>query len=259
MNIYKVGQGIEWTNPPGTVAGSSLNPTAGCKHHCMWEMPGGAVVSCYAEDLAGRFNNHYPHGFHHHYWHPERLLEPGKKKTPHGIFVGSMADIYGHWVPVEQIEAILKMCRDCPQHTFFTLTKNPGRMQYFDMPENVWAGCSLPGGPLIPVSNAYSAMMVYLQYMHIVEATVRWLSLEPLWFNVGDCLRWWIENGLSLPFEWVVIGAASKGARFYQPLDWWVQGILDVCDEVGIPVFMKHNLDWPERRMEFPDGVRKEV
>lgn len=253
MNIYKNGKGIEWTHVPGTVAGASLNPTAGCFHGCLWEMPDGDVAGCYAEGLASRFGNRYPHGFAHHYWHPDRLLEPAKKKEPHGIFIGSMADVYGHWVEGWQIDAILDMCMEADWHTFLTLTKNPMRMLDFWMSDNVWAGCSLPGGPLLAERNAHNAMMVYLRYMHDLWATVRWFSFEPLWFDVATTLRNWLESGLSLPMEWAVIGAASKGAKLYQPRSEWVQGLLDVCDEHEIPVFMKHNLHWPERRMEFPD------
>ncbi len=54
----------------------------------------------------------------------------------------------------------------------------------------------------------------------------------------------------------MVIGAGSKGAKLYQPKPEWVQGVLDFCDEYHVPVFMKHNLDWPERRMEWPEIVK---
>ncbi len=260
MNIYKPDEngdatGIEWTMLPGTVAGASLNPIAGCYHNCMWEMPGGDVVSCYAEAMADRFKNHYKHGFQHPYWYPERLEEPGKKIDPHGIFLGSMADMFGQWVAAYQIHDVLNMCTDTPQHTYFTLTKNPRRYNDFDLPKNVWAGCSLPGGPLMQNQDAHSAMMVYLRHMLDVKATVRWFSLEPLWFDVAATLRRWIESGLPLPIDWLVIGAASNGQKLYQPKEEWVQGLIYLCAEQGIPIFMKKNLDWWERAQQFPDAA----
>ena len=252
MNIYKNGQGIEWTSIPGVVAGASLNPVAGCFHNCAWRMPGGEMVSCYAEAMADRFNGHYPDGFQHRYWYPERLKEPAKKKKPHGIFLGSMADMFGQWVNGFQIQAVLKMCWNTPQHTYFTLTKNPRRYLDFSLPDNVWAGCSLPGGPLLQQRHADSAMMVYLRYMYDVRATVRWLSLEPLWFDVAATLRRWVESGLHLPCDWMVIGAGSNGNKLYQPKPEWVQALVDFGIEYNIPVFMKKNLNWPERLEQFP-------
>lgn len=66
-----VSRGIEWTN-------WSWNPVAGCFHGCRWKMPNTSnLAKCYAEttaqNIAGQF---YPHGFEHHYWHNEKLLEP---------------------------------------------------------------------------------------------------------------------------------------------------------------------------------------
>lgn len=259
MNIYKPdangnATGIEWTKAPGCVAGATSNPIAGCYHNCLWRMPGGEIVSCYAEGIADRFHSEtvYPDGFQARYWHPERLKEPAKKKAPHGIFLGSMADMFGQWVDAYQINAVLEMCTDTPQHTYFTLTKNPRRYLDFSLPDNVWAGCSLPGGALMQQQHAHNAMMVYLRYMYDVRAKVRWFSFEPLWFDVAATLRRWVESGLSLPMDWMVIGAASNGPKTYQPDPAWVQGLLDFADANNVPVFMKKNLEWNDRRVEFP-------
>ena len=253
MNIYKNGHGIEWTHAPGTVAGASLNPVAGCFHDCSWEMPGGDVVGCYAEAMASRFRNKYADGFQARYWYPERLEEPVKKKEPHGIFLGSMADMFGQWVPAYQIHEVIHVCKDTPQHTYFTLTKNPRRYLDFNLPDNVWAGCSLPGGKRRRKRDPEKEMMQYLSLMQDVRATVRWFSLEPLWFDVTAVLRRWLEEGLSLPMDWVVIGAASNGRKLYQPKQEWVQGLVDLCAKQNIPIFMKKNLDWWERMEQFPD------
>lgn len=260
LNKYKDGHGIEWTkipdvdNPGEFLPGASWNPTNGCLHCCVFNMPDGAMIGCYAGALANRFNGQYPHGFAHHYWHPARLDDPVKEKKPHGIFLGSMADVWGRWVTIDQIDQILKVCRDTQQHTYFTLTKNPRRMLTFNLPENVWAGCSLPGGPLLPRANAYHAMRTYLRYMLDVKATVRWLSLEPLWFDVAEVLRDWVECGFPLPIDWMVIGAGSDGNRLHQPEPEWVQGLIDFCDANDVPVFMKNNLAWTARMMQFPNG-----
>ncbi len=130
---------IEWTD-------FTWNPIAGCFHNCRWTMPDGNEVICYAEAVAERFRSDkaYPQGFAHSYWHPERLNEPAKKKKGVKIFVGSMADVFGHWVHRQHIEAVLQVARECPQHIFQMLTKNPIRAKQFDLPANVWLGASMP-------------------------------------------------------------------------------------------------------------------
>ncbi len=99
-------RGIEWTDFTWNVIG-------GCKHRCRWEMPDGSVAICYAEEVANalRSDKFYPQGFENHYYHPDRLTEPLKVKTPAKIFLDSMSDLMGHWVPDEQIEAVLDIAR----------------------------------------------------------------------------------------------------------------------------------------------------
>lgn len=259
MNIYKpdkIGNatGIQYTKAPGTVAGATWNPTGGCFHNCSWVMDG-AVIGCYAKAIADRFRSDkvYQHGFQHAYWHPGRLDEPKRKKQPHGIFIGSMADLYGQWVKEDRIHEVLNVCNETPQHTYFSLTKNPRRLLDFNHPENEWVGCSLPGGPRRRKRDPEMVMMNTLRYLYDVRAVVRWVSLEPLWFDVAGVLRRWIEEGSSLPFDWMVIGAGSNGNRVYQPKPEWVDGLLDVAGRCDIPIFMKKNLDWPERVMAFPE------
>ena len=49
----------------------------------------------------------------------------------------------------------------------------------------------------------------------------------------------------------LVIGALT-GPGAVPPEPEWVQNIIDFADEHSIPVFLKDNLDWPEKRQEFP-------
>jgi protein gp37 len=98
-------RGIEWTD-------YTWNPVGGCQHACRWQMPDGSVAVCYAETVAERLaTSAYPHGFAHHYWRPEILQEPLKVKQPAKIFLDSMSDLMGGWVPDEQVEAVLDICR----------------------------------------------------------------------------------------------------------------------------------------------------
>ncbi len=133
-----VKRGIEWTN-------YTWNPVGGCLHECRWEMPDGTIAECYAETVAERVaQSAYPHGFEYHYWRPEQLAKPLSVTKPSRIFLDSMSDLMGHWIPDEQVEAVLDICRQAHWHSFQLLTKNAPRLLNFKFPPNVWIGMSAP-------------------------------------------------------------------------------------------------------------------
>ena len=270
MNLQKPPHGIEWTRIKRTgnnlmagglvidtlyetLPGYTWNPTAGCLHGCTWRMPDGSTTECYAKTVAeGVARKAYPDGFEHHYWHPGRLQEPLKLRKPAGIFVGSMADLFGHWVPQEQIEAVFNTMMHAHWHTFQVLTKYPNRMSEPWWPKNIWAGVSLPAGHMMSATGAARALAKYLGHMRKVRARTRFMSIEPLWFDVATVFERWLAYGTALPFEWAIIGAASKGRKVYQPDPQHVRDLLAVLDAEGIPVFFKGNMEWAPWREEFP-------
>lgn len=261
MNRQKPPKGIEWTRIKKIINGQEItlpgytwNPTGGCKHGCTWQMPDGSVTECYAKTIAERFTAAYPQGFEEHYWRPHQLDKPLKVKTPSGIFVGSMADLFGHWVAREQICNVLDVMRQADWHTFQTLSKYPIRLPEFNpFPCNVWVGVSLPAGHRMKAEGAARALKFYLHHMTKIQARTRFMSIEPLWFDVAPVFENWLQNNERLPFEWVIIGAASNGSTIYQPETAWTHALLDVLDTQQIPVFFKGNLEWSPWRDEFPD------
>ncbi len=60
-------------------------------------------------------------------FHRYRLDEPRRWKKQRTIFVCSMADLFGDWVPDKWIEEVFKACEAAPQHQYLFLTKNPAR------------------------------------------------------------------------------------------------------------------------------------
>ena len=112
---------IEWTD-------FTFNPVTGC-----WG-PGGTAEKpnrcpyCYAKRIADRFfpvQEVYHQGqgtweeFFAPMFYPERLSEPAKIKTPSKIFVSSMGDLFGDWVPREQILDVLTTVKyRAPWHTY---------------------------------------------------------------------------------------------------------------------------------------------
>lgn len=264
MNKQKAPKGIEWTRikkqtvdgDTVTVPGYTWNPTGGCFHGCTWQMPDGSVTECYAKTIAERFSTIYKEGFEHHYWRPHMLKQPSRLKEPSGIFVGSMADLFGHWVDADQIRQVLSVMEEAYWHTFQTLSKYPLRLPEFNpYPSNVWVGVSLPAGHLMKAEGAARALWHYLQHMQNIDAGIRFMSIEPLWFDVAPVFEKWLDEHETLPFEWAIIGAASDGRKIYQPEPAWTQALLDILDapEVNMPVFFKGNMEWQTWRDDFPE------
>lgn len=254
----KVVGGIEWTKtilPDGTERqGFTWNPVGGCKHRCRWSMPDGTIAICYAEEVAnGIAQSHYPDGFEAHYYHPKRLAEPLGVKEPSKIFLDSMADLMGYRVPVEQIDAVLNICRSAHWHRFQLLTKNAPRLLQFDFPPNVWAGVSMPPsfmwGRELSQHQQEAKFRRDMDVLSRIKASVKWVSFEPVAFDVAPVLA-----EFSGVLSWAVIGAASNGPKYYQPNRAHVMNLLDVLDRQGVSVFFKGNLDWQPWREEFPQA-----
>lgn len=266
MNKQGAVGGIEWTRrklPDGTVLpGYTWNVMGGCEHECEWVMPNGDVAECYAKTVAERLaHKSYPQGFAHHYFHPERLEEPLKLTQPAGIFLDSMSDLMGHWVPNEQIAQVLDICRRAHWHTFFLLTKNPKRLKEFSpFPPNVWVGVSSPPdhfmGKQLSQHQQETMLRVALNTLSEIEASVKWMSFEPLSWDVAPIVARYPDA-----LNWAVIGAASNGRNQYPPSEKFLKHLLTVLDIQDVPVFYKGNLrslpaaaaEWRE---EFPE-VRK--
>jgi protein gp37 len=205
---------------------------------------------CYARELAesARLRLYYPFGFAPAI-RPRHFLAPVHQQPPAGadedvslknIFFGSMADVFGRWVPDEWIERTLKMCRDAPQWNFLFLTKFPKRLVGLDFPSNAWVGTSVIEQKMLPAAEAAFAE---------VRAGVRWLSVEPML----EPLRF---TRLDL-FQWVVIGGASRtaGTPEWRPHYPWVHDLVEQARAAGCAVYQKTNLAGGARLLEMPGGV----
>jgi protein gp37 len=201
----------------------SWNPVSGCLHDCPY---------CYARDIAERF---YEQKFIPSLW-PDRLTAPQNTHFPavkaaewighKNVFVCSMADLFGRWVPREWIEAVLNAVREAPQWNFLFLTKFPIRLSEFDFPDNAWVGTTVDCQ--IRVKNAERAFRK-------VKAGVKWLSLEPLLEPLT-----FTDLGA---FDWIVLGGASKSSRTpdWRPPREWGDSIKTAARKAGVLVYEKTN------------------
>lgn len=233
-----ISRGIEWTGFFGPDSGFTVNPVSGCEHGCRWRMADGTIVDCYAETFDDRM--HGEGHFKNILWHPEALEKVRARKPPAGIFIDSMSDLFGQRVNAEWIEAVLQTMRECPQHVFFTLTKNPRRLTEFAFPDNCLVGMSAPPTFMYGKEMNYGQQQAWfdkgLGWLCEADAKHRWLSLEPLTTDLSVCIE---AYGKQL--SWAVIGAGSNGSRKYQPDEDVFFRTLASLDP--LPVFYKGNID----------------
>lgn len=255
MNKQQGPNRIEWTEIFGPGTGFTWNPVGGCAHNCRWTMPDGKIAVCYAETTAeGVARETYPQGFAHHYWNPHRLNEPVKRKQPAGIFLDSMSDLMGTWVPDEQVEMVLEVCEKTPQHIYFLLTKNAPRLRNFQFPKNVFIGASMPPdfmfGKELTSNQKVRMLERILDVLTNIQGRVTWLSAEPLSWDIAPLLAMYPDA-----LDWMVVGAASNGKEKYPPREEHLKSLLAAAG--NIPIFYKGNLrslpyaatNWQE---EFP-------
>ena len=218
-------ENIEW-------AKWSWNPVTGCKHGCKY---------CYARDIAYRF---YPKeiGFNPHFY-PERLDAPANTPTKrihepghNNVFVCSMADLFGEWVPQEWIDSVLESVRQYDKWNYLFLTKNPARLATIEWPDNAWVGTTV---------DCQKRVEPAIEAFKNVSAKVRFISCEPF-----------IEP-ISFPdmsmFDWIIIGGQSQssGGPGKQPEWEWVESLLNQSREYGLKVYFKPNLEVRPREYPF--------
>lgn len=248
---------------------ASWNPVTGCLHGCEY---------CYARRIAERFGwetddqihaidepqkneieniSPYPYGFAPTF-HRYRLDIPSRWTKPRTIFVCSMADLFGEWVPDEWIRDVFNACNEAPQHRYLFLTKNPGRYQKLvkqgiQLPKDCWIGTSSTCNADEDGNEGHT----YLLSENWATLTKWFVSIEPILerFDHEN-----IENLAAM--HWVIIGAESGNRKDrIIPEKSWVDEIVAECDRYQTPVFMKESLRQlmgTDFRQEFPWEVHNE-
>lgn len=253
---------------------ASWNPVTGCLHGCEY---------CYARKIAERFSTEhknprpydpvsdvptrrvrtkpepYPYGFKPTF-HRYKLDEPQKWKKPRTIFVCSMADLFGEWVPDEWIAEVLKACDAAPQHRYLFLTKAPSRYEKISSLMPSWEEMYLEKSRPVMMfgASATDDAMMAVAY----KSNADWVSIEPILEPIEP--EWFISSNGDINgdynefrrWDWVVIGAETGNSKHKTvPKKEWVEEIAKVCKEYGTPVFMKDSLRDLMRdsfRQEFP-------
>ena len=255
---------------------STWNPVTGCLHGCEY---------CYARRIANRFKGHadldyfmkleahpeiaddkvhvldeslarydleasvapYPFGFEPTF-HRYRLNDYIGKKG-RNIFVCSMADLFGEWIPDSWIEEVFKACKKAPQHNYLFLTKNPRRYIELEKDRKLpWADNFWFGSSVTKLSDNYT---------WFTEKKFHWfLSVEPILEDLGP-----MDADTPKP-EWVIVGAETGNRKNKViPDRSWIENLVRECRKYGIPIFMKSSLEdiWKEPLIqEFPKVILRE-
>lgn len=241
---------------------TTWNPVTGCYHDCKY---------CYARGIAKRYGGYnidpvgesvtihifagqkifelenqvsrvdknytvriapYPYGFTptlHRY----RLDQPSKWSEPRTIFVCSMADLFGEWVPDEWIRQVINACLAAPQHKYMFLTKNPVRyIQLIEagiIPEsqpNFWLG-----------STATTPEKEFFWH----DSINTFVSIEPILAPFADLTDACKEPATHT--NWIIVGAETGNRKNkVTPEKSWIMELVDCAKKTGTPIFMKESL-----------------
>lgn len=241
---------------------ATWNPVTGCLHGCEY---------CYARRIAERFGskqtpifteypvltepvrdsagkiNPYPFDFTPTF-HRYRLDEPKKWKKPRNIFVCSMADLFGEWVPDLWIAEVFNACAKAPQHRYLFLTKNPNR--YIELAKKD----KLPSQHWYGYSATRENQLWRFHHADECPCLNLFVSIEPILESMQPCFS------THTPADWVIIGAETGHRKDkVVPEKKWIDNILMECEYSGRPIFMKESLRGimgKDFRQEFPWEVK---
>jgi protein gp37 len=208
------GSAIEWTDATWNPVRGCTKVSPGCKH-------------CYAETFAERFRGVPGHPFGQGFdlrLVPEALGLPLRWRAGRRIFVNSMSDLFHEAVPSEFIGQVFAVMAKASQHRFQILTKRSARMAEvvagLGVPRNVWLGVSVESEPYA----------VRIDDLRLVNAAVRFLSVEPL---LGPLPSLNLRG-----IHWVIVGGES-GPRARPMAPEWARSVRDQCVAAGVPFFFK--------------------
>ena len=207
---------IEWCD-------YTWNPITGCLNGCEY---------CYARRIYQRFKKSFIPTFH-----KKRLSQPLKEKKPARIFVCSVSDFWGKGVKKEWRKKIYQIIEKCPQHIFQILTKQPQNIRRGEaIPTNVWVGVSVS-----KFEDRWRPATLYTKNIK----NLKFVSIEPLLDDV-------VSSYFFLP-DWIIVGAMTgQGSGKFRPNPKTLKHIIEICQRLKIPLFLKDNLHWRKKIQEFP-------
>ena len=235
----------------------SWNPFKGrCPVRC--SLPDGRIY-CYGHKLYDRFEWMEEGTGDYGAFAEYELSEPARVKKPSKIFVCSTFELFyakaskpsmTNLFEFERRE-IFQVIEDNPQHTFIILTKYPENIDR-PVPKNVWLGISAGDDRKKGIDRMHDFVTYILWGSKNKE--VHFLSLEPLLYSyIAD-----ISFEKFFPyFGWIIVGRLTGFGKEFDPPREDIQRIVDACDQLQIPIFLKNNLKgiWGEDLIQQYPGL----
>ncbi len=209
---------IEWTD-------ATWNPVSGCTKI------GRGCDHCYAERMAERFRGTPDHPFANGSdptLRPHKLREPLGWKRPRRIFVNSMSDLFHKKIPRVFIDQVFDTMEQAHWHTFQVLTKRSSLLRNYV--NRRYADGRAPGHIWLGVSVEDRQSTTRLEHLSQAQATVRFVSFEPLLEDLG-------ELDLS-GIHWAIVGGES-GPQARPIVADWVRSIRSQCHAQDVAFFFK--------------------
>lgn len=235
VRFNQTNDSVDWAN-------WTWNPVTGCEHGCAF---------CYARAIAHseRMQAVYPFQFEPTF-HEYRLTAPRQTQTPQSdddrdgrVFVCSMADLFGKWVPDEWIRKVFDACLESPQWEYLFLTKWPARYAKMPLIPKAWYGASVIQQS--DVSRVEKSMTAFE-----CDNALKWVSLEPMQERI-------VFNDISW-CDLLVIGSQTSTTQptgfvpAFAPEFDWVVDVVNQCREAGVPYYLKANLGMEAPGMKLP-------
>lgn len=252
-------------------ADATWNPVTGCLHGCEY---------CYARKIAERFGGKsqpifvdypvlhepircsdtygymrdsgihagkiapYPFDFLPTF-HKYRLEEPQHWKKSKTIFVCSMADLFGDWVPDEWIRDVFTACENAMQHRYLFLTKNPKRILQLAREErlpdhsNFWYGTTITK----PEQQFFFQTPFFTNERRSNNYGI-FVSIEPIQKDFPVQERFSRDPGKQQNcIDWMIVGAETGNRKNKTiPKREWIEHLITTSEKTGIPLFMKDSL-----------------
>ncbi len=246
----------------------TANPITGCLHDCPY---------CYARNIAKRFSKKFPKPSgigHENYvaspemgafpygfaptFYPHRLTEFGELRKPAHIFVGSMTDMFGKWVPNEWRLSVFREMAQTAYHTYTMLTKGTQTaVNWLMLNPNVSAALDYLGTSITGcLDQPEIDRIYYLSQLKWIEKSLRpkaILSLEPYVVKVHPIQLDRVDD-IACELKWLIIGGRT-GRSPFQPPKGWIEPLVNWAHDYGIPVYVKSNAEYDGAPKEFPEGM----